>query len=324
MQIISLDIHALPTLPPLALTIGNYDGVHLGHQALLSALIDDASSMSLASAVMVFEPQPREFFNPQNPPPRLTSLPEKAAQIAKLGIDYLLVASFDEAFRSLSAQDFAQVLKNLNVQHLVLGDDFRFGHDRKGDQAFLLQAGFRVDNLHSVLAAGERISSSLVRKALADGDLQRAKVLLGRDYDITGEVLHGDKIGRTLDFPTANVALSRQKPALHGVLAADVIAYQDGQKIDWQALGAGGVAGLSAGSLFGAASIGLRPSVNGTDWRLEVHLPEFSGDLYGVTLQVIFRHFLHGERHYDSLAALKSGIEQDIQSLLDWRDGQMI
>lgn len=319
MQIIPLDIDALPALPPMALTIGNYDGVHLGHQALLSALIHDVAKMSLASAVMVFEPQPREFFNPQNPPPRLTSLPEKAEQIAKLGIDYLLVASFDEAFRSLSAQDFADLLKNLNVCHLVLGDDFRFGHDRAGDQSFLLQAGFRVDNLHSVLSKGERISSSLVRKALAAGDLQRAKALLGRDYEITGEVLHGDKIGRTLDFPTANVALKRLKPALHGVLAADVIAYRAGRRVDWQALGVGGVAGLGDGSLFGAVSIGLRPSVNGKDWRLEVHLPEFSGDLYGVTLQVIFRHFLHGERHYDSLTALKAGIDQDVRVLLDWR-----
>lgn len=322
MQIISLDIQALPTLPPIALTIGNYDGVHLGHQALLSALVHDAATLSLASAVMVFEPQPREFFSPKNPPPRLSSLAEKATQIANLGIDYLLVANFNEAFCAMSATAFAQLLKHLNVRHLVLGDDFRFGHDRKGDRSFLLQAGFGVDNLHSVLAQGMRISSSLVRQTLAAGDLIRAKVLLGRDYDITGEVLHGDKIGRTLNFPTANVALSRLKPALHGVLGVDVIAHQAGQQISWQALGVGGVAGLTTGSLFGAANIGLRPSVAGKDWRLEVHLPKFSGDLYGITLQVIFRHFLHGERHYDSLAALKSGIHQDVDALLNWRNSQ--
>lgn len=325
MQLIHLTLDNLPSLPPLALTIGNYDGVHLGHQALLLALDRDAKQMGYQSAVMVFEPQPREFFTPDDPPARLTSLAEKAKYIGDLGVDYLIVASFDQAFRSLSAQDFATLLQGLNVRHLVLGDDFRFGHDRVGDKAFLAAAGFGVDSLHSVLQDGERISSSLVRKALAAGDLASAKSLLGRAYAITGQVEHGDKIGRTLDFPTANIAINRIKPALHGVYGADVIGFVDGRQIDLVSLGKDGqtgVVGMAQGSLFGAVSVGKRPSVNGQDWRVEVHLPQFAGDLYGIELQVTFTHYLHGERKYDGLDALKAGISDDVAQLLKWRDAQ--
>lgn len=322
MQIIHLNPKALPSLPPLAMTIGNYDGVHLGHQALLTALNHDAKQMGYASAVMIFEPQPREFFAPQNPPARLTSLDEKAAYITDLGMDYLIVASFDDDFRSLSADEFAQVLRGLNAQHLVLGDDFRFGHDRAGDKAFLAASGFSVDSLDSITQGGQRVSSSLVREALADGRLDVAKDLLGRDYAITGRVVHGDKIGRTLDFPTANIGLDRLKPALHGVYGADVFAYRDGVLLDWATLAEGdhrGVAGVAQGSLFGAVSVGLRPSVGGHDWRIEVHLPEFTGSLYELQLTVVFYHFLHGERRYENLDMLKAGISQDVADLLAWR-----
>lgn len=322
MQLIHLNPKQLPTLPPLAMTIGNYDGVHLGHQALLTALANDAKQMGFASAVMIFEPQPREFFAPHNPPARLTSLDEKAAYIAELGVDYLIVASFDDEFRSLSASDFAMMLKGLNARHLVLGDDFRFGHDRAGDKAFLAAAGFSVDSLDSIMHDNQRVSSSLVRQALADGRLDSTKGLLGRDYAITGRVVHGDKIGRTLDFPTANIALNRIKPALHGVYGADVFAYRDGVRLDWAMLAhddAVGVAGVAQGSLFGAVSVGLRPSVGGQDWRIEVHLPKFDGNLYDVQLTVVFRYFLHGERKYDGMDALKAGISQDVAELLAWR-----
>lgn len=319
MKTIHLLPQHIPSLPDLALTIGNYDGVHLGHQALIDLLTTTATKEGLASAVMVFEPQPREFFSPDDPPARLSSLAEKTEQLGKLGVDYLLVASFDEAFRALSAEAFMDLLNRLNVRKLVLGDDFRFGQGRVGDASLLQQAGFGVLSLDSINIDGRRVSSSLLRAALAVGDLTTAKQLLGRDYAITGEVVHGDKIGRTLDFPTANVALSRIKPALHGVLAADVIAYRDGKRLAWQTLGTGGVAGLAAGSLFAAANIGLRPAVGGSDWRLEVHLPEFVGDLYGLQLQVVFLHYLHGERHYSSLDELKQGIAQDVKELLVWR-----
>lgn len=322
MQIIFLDSHNLPTLPPLALTIGNYDGVHLGHQALLLALSDDAKTMDLSSAVMVFEPQPREFFSPDNPPARLTNLTEKAEQIAQLGVQYLIVASFDDAFRSLSAAAFVDLLRSLNVSHLVLGDDFRFGQDRAGDKLFLKNAGFSVDDLHSITQNGVRISSSLVRDALAIGDLDSAKSMLGRSYSMIGVVEHGDKIGRTLNFPTANVSLGRLKPALHGIFAADVFICQDGKPLDWASVGHGGLQGLRQGSLFGTVSVGLRPSIQGKDWRLEVHLPKFQGDLYGSTLKVVFNHFLHGERQYEGIEALKVGIAKDVADLLKWREDQ--
>ncbi|OOR92826.1 riboflavin biosynthesis protein RibF [Moraxella caviae] len=341
MQILSLTPDFSVQLPPLALTIGNYDGVHLGHQALLGALVAHAQQKNLKSAVMVFEPQPREFFQADNPPARLTNLSEKAALIAQCGIDYLLVARFDEAFRSLSAAQFAKLLRVLGVVDLVLGDDFRFGHDRMGDRAFLQQAGFGVDQLPSVLAAGERVSSTAIRHALAQGDLAQASQLLGRDYAITGEVVHGDQIGRTLDFPTANIALNRKKAALQGVFAADVFVLDGaaacnapskpsdfqaaGTPLAWQNFakdGKTGIQGTKPHSLLGAVSVGTRPSVNGTQERLEVHLPEFAGDLYGKVLKVEFLHYLHGERHYDGLDSLKAGIDADVQHMLAWRKAQ--
>ena len=189
-----------PLLSASVMTIGNFDGVHLGHQAMLAQVKAVATAQQLASAAMIFEPQPREFFNPQTAPPRLTSFAEKAQFIAATGIDYLIVANFDHAFRSLSAQAFAEMLSKLNIQHMVLGDDFRFGHDRTGDSEFLQNFGLPVQILHTITDHDhhdERISSTRIRECLLQGDLATAKHLLGRDYTIMGEVMHGDKIGRT-------------------------------------------------------------------------------------------------------------------------------
>lgn len=323
MKRIHLSLTQPTSLPPIALTIGNYDGVHLGHQAMLDVLIQDAKDKHLLTAVMVFEPQPREFFCPDDPPPRLSSLDEKADILAKMGVDYLIVANFDDQFRSLSADAFAELLGKLNVQHLVLGDDFRFGHDRLGDAQFLVDLGLSVANLATVVKDDARISSTLIRQALAKQDLALAARLLGRDYAITGVVEHGDKIGRTLDFATANVALNRPKPAVKGVYGADVFAFKDGKAIDLAILSqSGGVAGVASGSLFGAVNVGTRPSVNGSQHRLEVHLPNYAADLYGLTLKVVFRTFLHGEKKYESLDALKQGIAQDVADLLAWRAAQ--
>lgn len=319
MQIIDLDPHIPIALPPHALTIGNFDGVHLGHEAMLQTLQKDAKNQSLATAVMVFEPQPREFFNPQNPPARLTNFTEKVALLDKHGIDFIIKADFNDDFRHLSAHAFTMLLSTLGTQHLVLGDDFRFGHDRIGDKVFLQNLGFGVDSLATVTHDNARISSTAVREALAQGDLNAAKIMLGRDYAMTGQVIHGDKIGRTLNFPTANVALGRLKPAIQGVFGVDVLADKDGQMIDLYALG-GGIKGQTMSSLLGAVNVGKRPSVNGTDYRLEVHLPEFRGDLYGMTLTVIFKKYLHGERHYESLADLKDGINKDVDELMAWRN----
>lgn len=334
------------SLPPCVLTIGNFDGVHLGHQAMLKQVLDMAGSQGLASAMMVFEPQPREFFSPDDAPARLSNLAEKTYLLADIKhdgkrLDYLIVAEFDEAFRSLSADEFARLLDNrLNVKALVLGDDFRFGHDRTGDSAFLRSYGFTVSSLQTVVDVHDdsRISSTRIRTCLAEGELGQAGALLGHEYFMLGTVTDGDKIGRTLDFPTANIALNRLKPAVHGIYGADVqLIDGDGAVIDmdadggwrsvadkqdgqWQAGGQIGVAGTRADSLFAAVNIGVRPSIDDRQqWRLEVHLPKFAGDLYGRRLKVTLLHFLHGERRYDGLDALKAGIAKDVQALLAWR-----
>ena len=322
-------------LAPCVLTIGNFDGVHLGHQAMLAQVRDIAATQNLSSAVMIFEPQPREFFSPATAPARLTSLAEKQALLAQHGVETLIVAGFDRDFRSLSAQAFADLLAlRLNVKALVLGDDFRFGHDRTGDSQFLRDYGMHVTNLHTVTddsEAAERISSTRVRDLLLAGDISGANALLGRDYAITGLVVGGDKIGRTMDFPTANIDLKRLKPALHGIFAVDVVSLDENGKVDPDGLtahavdGKTGIAGLRPHSLYGTANIGTRPSIDkALEWRLEVHFPELQADLYGLTLQVRFLHFLHGERHYDGLEALKAGIHNDVKELLEWREKQEI
>ncbi|WP_201557269.1 riboflavin biosynthesis protein RibF [Psychrobacter sp. 72-O-c] len=328
---------SLIELAPCVLTIGNFDGVHLGHQAMLAQVRTLADEQKLSAAVMIFEPQPREFFAPATAPARLTNLAEKQALLAEYGVETLIVAGFDTDFRSLSAQAFADLLAlRLNVQALVLGDDFRFGHDRTGDSQFLRNYGLHVTNLHTVTDdnpvnkdTAERISSTRVRDLLLAGDISAANQLLGRDYAITGLVIGGDKIGRTLDFPTANIDLARLKPALHGIFAVDVVSLDKYGQIIPNGLttlvekGQTGVAGLRSHSLFGTASVGIRPSVDkGHDWRLEVHFPQFHADLYEQTLHVRFLHFLHGERHYDGLEALKSGINNDVTDLLEWRAQQ--
>lgn len=320
-------------LAPCVLTIGNFDGVHLGHQAMLAQVRELAQARQLSSAVMIFEPQPREFFAPATAPARLTNLAEKQALLAEYGVETLIVAGFDAEFRSLSAQAFADILaQRLNVQALVLGDDFKFGHDRTGDSQFLRDYGLHVTNLHTVKDDNDkatRISSTRIRDLLLAGDIDAANTLLGRDYTMTGIVIGGDKIGRTMDFPTANIDLKRLKPALHGIFAVDVVILDDEGNVIPNGLtaltdnGNNGIAGLRPHSLFGTANLGIRPSVDKEhDWRLEVHFPELHANLYGLTLQVRFLHYLHGERHYESLEALKTGIHNDVKALVEWRAQQ--
>ncbi|MBS9780517.1 MAG: bifunctional riboflavin kinase/FMN adenylyltransferase, partial [Moraxellaceae bacterium] len=232
--------------------------------------------------------------------------------------------------------EFVHLLINkLNVKAVVIGDDFRFGHDRAGDSEFLRQSGLEVTVINTVTDKDDlhsRISSTRIRELLQNGDLTKANELLGRDYCMLGEVQHGDKIGRTLNFPTANIALNRLKPALHGVFAVDVqiLDKNNNNKViknAWKNLvidGNNGISGLAKDSLFGTANIGTRPAVNGQEWRLEVHFPQFTGDLYGKLLKVRFLHFLHGERHYDGLEALKEGINNDVGELLAWREKQVV
>lgn len=321
MEVIQLLDNTNIQLPPLALTIGNFDGVHIGHQQILKQLRCIAQKHELKTAVMFFEPQPREFFSPDNPLPRISSADEKLALLASMEVDYALVAAFDDAFRSQSAHAFAERLRGLNVRHVLIGDDFRFGHDRTGDSAFLRAANFAVDEIDTVSLHDERISSTRIRACLAKGDFAAVAKLLGRPYSITGNVVHGDHIGAGLDFPTANVALNRPKPCLHGIYAAEVVC-EDVPLADLAQGGATGVAGFGTGSLFAAVHVGTRPAIQDkpAEWRLEVHLPKFSGDLYGRRLKVTFLYFLHEERYYSDLEALKAGIRGDVEELLVWRE----
>lgn len=301
---------ALPfALPPIALTIGNFDGVHLGHQAMLTKTIAIADKHALKSAVMIFEPQPREFFDPANAPARLSNLQEKLNKINDFPIDFVLVVPFNADFANLTAQAFCEFLQTLNVKAMILGDDFRFGKGRSGDKAFLGKF-FEVYQVDSVLVDGERVSSTRIRKALHAGDLPLAKKLLGTDYTITGQVVHGDKIGRTLDFPTANIALNRLCPAVSGVFGVAVQGLEGDTDMGIK---------LHDGTLFGCANVGTRPSVSGSEYRLEVHLPHFQGDLYDKVLTVRFLHFLHGEIKYNGLENLKNGIANDIEQLIKWQ-----
>lgn len=312
--LIHLDNHQLPTLAPTVMAVGNFDGVHLGHQKMVSDVKTLADRYGYQSAVMIFEPQPKELFAPHIAPARLSNLHEKSDRLAKLGVDMVLVVDFNHRFASLSADDFCQLLHRLGVQQLVLGADFRFGAARMGDWQLLGQAGFRVHLVDDVMQGGERVSSTRVRKALAQGKLALAKSLLGDDYRMIGQVVHGDKLGRTIGFPTANIELARLRPAVQGIYGVDVRLLDGRDDFTHQ-----GIAGLRPESLFGCASIGTRPSVNGQAYRFEVFLPNFEGDLYGCYVDVAFYHFLHQEYHYPNLDALQQGIASDVEALIAWR-----
>ncbi|WP_151981751.1 riboflavin biosynthesis protein RibF [Acinetobacter guerrae] len=312
-------------LPASAVTIGNFDGVHLGHQAMITQLQNIAASNDLKTLVMIFEPQPLEYFKGFDAPPRISSLREKVEYLTELGVDYIAIAKFDEQFRGLSAQEFADLLKfKLNAQQLILGDDFHFGKNRQGNSEFLRHYGFKVTNLDTIEYHGERVSSTRIRQVLAEGDLALAAKLLGRPYSITGRVQYGDQIGRTINFPTINVRLNRHKPCLSGIYAVDVVCETTSlrNKVQSDDPTQTGIAGYHPDSLFGAGHVGTRPAIQQEhpEWRLEVHFPQVSANLYGLLMRVTFLNFLHGERNYPSLEALKAGIDQDVEDLLEFRE----
>ena len=311
-------------LPETAVTIGNFDGVHLGHQAMVSQLKDIAKQQNLKTVVMIFEPQPLEYFKAYEAPPRITSLREKVEYLTELGVDYIAVAKFDDAFRNLSAEQFAEILKDkLNTQSLVLGEDHHFGKNRQGNSQFLRDYGFHVTDLQNIEVDGERVSSTLVRQTLMDCNLARAAQLLGRPYSITGRVQYGDQIGRTIDFPTINVRLNRHRPCLNGIYGVDVICETRSlkEKVLADNPTQAGIAGYSESALFGAGHVGTRPAIkqDHPEWRLEVHFPNVSANLYGLLMRVTFLNYLHGEKNYPSLEALKSGIDDDVEKLLEFR-----
>ena len=281
-------------------TIGNFDGVHLGHQAILTRLRNSAARLNVPSCVIVFEPQPREFFNPETAPVRLTRLRDKLQLFSDAGIDQVLCIAFNKRFRQLSAAEFVQtvLIDALGIQHLQVGDDFRFGCDRAGDFAFLQEAGqrfgFSVEPTATIEIDGQRVSSTRVRAALAGADFPLAQRLLGRPYNIDGRVMHGKKLGRTLNAPTANVQLSRHRAPLHGVYLV-LAKLQNGRQLP------------------GVANIGTRPTVDSDQKaHLEVHLLNFSGDLYGQHIAVTFLKKIRNEQRFESLPQLQEAIADDI------------
>ena len=311
-------------MPETAVTIGNFDGVHLGHQAMVKQLTDIAQQHNLKTVVMIFEPQPLEYFKGYEAPPRLSSLREKVEYLTELGVDYIAIAKFDNAFRNLSAEQFADILKDkLNTKSLVLGEDHHFGKNRQGNSAFLRNYGFHVTDLENVEVNGERVSSTLIRETLQAGDLARAAELLGRPYSISGRVQYGDQIGRTINFPTINVALNRLRPCLHGIYGVEVTCESTSlkDKVKAESPDQTGVAGYAPTALFGAGHVGTRPAIkqDHPEWRLEVHFPDVSANLYGLLMRVTFLNYLHGEKNYPSLEALKAGIDDDVLKLLEFR-----
>lgn len=287
---------------PTVLTIGNFDGVHLGHRALLARLRTIAAREDLLPAALTFEPHPREFFAPETAPARLSTLREKLELIAEEGVALACVCRFNARFAALSAEEFIEsiLVGSLRVKHLIVGDDFRFGAGRRGNFALLSEAGerygFQVDAIDGVTVEGERASSSAVRNALAEGRLESATRLLGRPYSIDGRVVHGDKMGRQLGFATANIRIKHDKPPLLGVFVAEVL-------------------GLSDKALQGVANLGFRPSAAQVARPLlEVHLFDFSTDIYGEHINVRFLHKLRNEMRFANLDALKAQIALDASS----------
>lgn len=280
-------------------TIGNFDGVHAGHRAIIKQLAAKARALSLPSLVMIFEPQPREFFAPEQAPARLMTFREKCQVLAAQGVDRVLCIKFDERFSALSARAFCEdlLIRGLGVRHLVIGDDFRFGHDRSGDFAFLqamgAEAGFSVEHTCTFEMDGGRVSSTRVRETLERSDFEAAARLLGQPFFMSGRVIHGNQLGRTLGVPTANLLPKRIRTPISGVFAVEV-------------------EGLGERRL-GVANLGTSPTVNGQRVRLEVHLFDFNQDIYGRRLRVVFRHKIRDEQKFNGLDALTAAIRQDIQ-----------
>jgi len=280
-----------------ALTIGTYDGIHLGHQALIARVTEHAGRLGTSSVLLTFEPTPREYLVPADPPARLTSLRERWRILEPLRLDYLWLLRFGEALRNLSAEGFAQLLvRELAPRIVVVGHDFRFAKHGEATAPVLAEAGrrlgFEVDVLPAVTLDGERISSSGVRTALARSDFERARRWLGRCWSMRGRVQPGRSLGAQLGFPTANVALERRRSPVSGIFAVRV-------------------RGVGSGERTGVASLGTRPTIGGTEALLEAHVFDFDGDLYGREIEVEFVARLRDEERFASLEALTAQMERD-------------
>jgi riboflavin kinase / FMN adenylyltransferase len=280
------------------LTVGNYDGVHLGHQQMIGALQRRAAEFDLPGTVLVFEPSSKEFIDPAGAPPRLTRWREKYLALEALGVERLVTLNFDARVRAMSPQSFVDelIVGALGARHVVVGDDFRYGCQAAGTIETLIEsgrvAGFTVEQIPPYQIEGIRVSSTVVRERLERGDFAGAARMLGRGYSMRGRVIRGEQLGRTLGFPTANLRLQRRKPPLWGVAA--VFAH-----------------GIAKHALPGVASLGTRPTVGGVEPLLEVNLFDFSGDLYGRAIEVEFVAKLRDEAKFESLAAMTAQMQRD-------------
>jgi len=279
------------------LTVGNYDGVHLGHQQMIGVLKSRAGEFGMTATVLVFEPSSKEFIDPEGAPPRLTRWREKFLALAAQGVDRLVTLRFDEDMRAMTPRRFEQlIVAGLHARHVVVGDDFRYGCHAGGTIETLRAAGeqhgFSVEQVAPFVLEGVRVSSTLVRGRLDADDFDGAARLLGRRYRMLGRVVHGNELGRTLGFPTANLRLLRRKSPVHGILAVRVY-------------------GIEARPLHGVASLGTRPTVGGSELLLEVHVFDFAGDLYGRLIEVEFTAKLRDEVKFESLEALTAQMHRD-------------
>ena len=278
---------------PSFLTIGNYDGIHLGHQAILKKLISESKSNNILSSVMTFEPHPREFFSPKLAPKRIISLREKLEYFDELKIDQVFIVNFNDEFSRKSYLDFIEILKkNIQAKKIIIGNDFRFGKQREGNIDKLIDNSVDVCVMNKIEYKGERVSSTIIRDSLAAGDLKRAAMLLGRSYSISGKVVHGDKRGREIGFPTANIHMFHNRPPLKGVFA------------------------VKLNNMYGVANLGVRPTIAGfSKLNLEVHLFNFSKNIYGKPAHVTFLKKIRDEKKFENIDALKKQIQIDIDNV---------
>lgn len=282
-------------------TLGSFDGVHLGHQQVIGRTVEKARERGLPATVITSEPLPREFFSPDTSPPRLTRLREKLTVFRQLGVDRVLCLRFNATLAGLPAETFVETILvgGLEIDHLVAGDDTRFGKNRRGDFDLLQTLGklhgFSVESTATLDRNGLRVSSTRIREALGAGDMRTAAGLLGRAYHMSGRVAHGDKRGRSLGYPTANVHLKRRQTPLMGIFAVEVALQGESEHLP------------------GVASVGVRPTFGGGQCLLEVHLFDFNRDIYGRCVDVYFLHRLRDERRFESVEALVEQMDRDAE-----------
>ncbi len=281
-------------------TIGNFDGVHKGHRSILKEVSARAKKLNVSTMLICFEPQPKEFFDLYAAPARLTRFREKVDLLADQGIDYVYCVKFDEKARTMTAVEFVRILvEEIGISALFVGDDFRFGFDRSGDFKYLQDVGkshhFDVINMYTISHDNERVSSTRIRECLAKGDFELAESLLGYAYSISGKVIYGRQIGRTLGVPTANIQLNRYVAPITGVFAVEMLF--DGHAFP------------------GVANVGVRPTIDDHTLKpiLEVHLFDFADDIYGKTAKVVFRQKIRDEKKFAGIGALKAAIKSDIE-----------